>query len=179
MDIITYALAKKLCKSALSGVKNYRVDGLNLIINLNDGNSLTMTFPVPKLEAAELKSAIIEFDGVNQSFNLPVNDVKLNVYVNGIYLTEDVDYRIDRQVKPNKITFDAIYDRFDGCTVTYLEALSGGSGGSGGGGGSIDFDNIDFASPDDIDKLFQDGVGPITGVETYATMDDIDKMFAE
>lgn len=172
MDVITYSLCKKLCKSALSGVKNYRVEGLNLIIELNDGNTLTMTFPVPTIEAAELKDFIIDFDGESQEFELPVNDVKLNVYVNGIYLTENIDYIINRQVKPNKIMFDAIYDTFDSCTITYLDSLSNKDQ----DGGGINFDDIDFASREDIDKLFPNGIGV---TEIYATTADIDKLFAE
>lgn len=47
MDIVTYALCKKLAAAAVSGIKNLTVDGLNLIIETADGNTLTMTFPKP------------------------------------------------------------------------------------------------------------------------------------
>ena len=48
IDIITYALCKKLAAGAVSGVSNMRVDGTKLIITTNDGQELTMTFPTPE-----------------------------------------------------------------------------------------------------------------------------------
>ncbi len=48
MDVVTYALCKKLASSAVSGIKGLQIDGTNLIITTNDGNTLTMEFPVPK-----------------------------------------------------------------------------------------------------------------------------------
>lgn len=47
MDIVTYALCKKLAAAAVSGIKNLTVDGLDLIIETTDGNTMTMTFPKP------------------------------------------------------------------------------------------------------------------------------------
>lgn len=48
MDIVTYALCKKITASALSGITDIRADGTNLIITTKDGQAVTMTFPVPK-----------------------------------------------------------------------------------------------------------------------------------
>lgn len=47
MDIVTYALCKKLVASATSGV-TWEVDGLTLKITTSDGQQLEMTFPQPK-----------------------------------------------------------------------------------------------------------------------------------
>lgn len=48
MDIITYALSKKIAAHALSGVQSMSVNGQTLIINTKDSGILTMTFPTPK-----------------------------------------------------------------------------------------------------------------------------------
>lgn len=47
MDIVTYALCKKIASGALSGIANMSVEGQNLIINTTDGQTLTMHFPSP------------------------------------------------------------------------------------------------------------------------------------
>ena len=48
MDIITYALSKKIAAHALSGVQSMSVNGQTLIINTKDSGVLTMIFPTPK-----------------------------------------------------------------------------------------------------------------------------------
>ena len=48
MDIITYALCKKIAAHALSGVQSMSINGQTLIINTKDSGVLTMTFPTPK-----------------------------------------------------------------------------------------------------------------------------------
>ena len=48
MDIISYALSKKIAEHAVSGVNSMSVEGQNLIINTKDSGVLTMTFPTPK-----------------------------------------------------------------------------------------------------------------------------------
>lgn len=47
MDIVTYALCKKLASSAVSGVADMTVNGTTLIIHTNDGQTLEMDFPTP------------------------------------------------------------------------------------------------------------------------------------
>ena len=48
MDLISYALSKKVAASAVSGVKSMSVEGKTLKIVTNDSGTLTMTFPTPK-----------------------------------------------------------------------------------------------------------------------------------
>lgn len=48
MDIITYALSKKIAAHAVSGVQSMSVNGQTLTINTKDSGVLTMTFPTPK-----------------------------------------------------------------------------------------------------------------------------------
>ena len=47
MDIVTYALCKKLASGAVSGVADMTVNGTTLIIHTNDGQTLEMDFPTP------------------------------------------------------------------------------------------------------------------------------------
>lgn len=47
MDIVTYALAKKVAAGAVSGISKLEVRDQDLIITTNDGTSLTMHFPSP------------------------------------------------------------------------------------------------------------------------------------
>ena len=48
MDVVSYALSKKVAASAVSGVKSMSVSGQTLTINTKDSGVLTMTFPTPK-----------------------------------------------------------------------------------------------------------------------------------
>lgn len=48
MDIVTYALCKKIASAAVSGIKRIWVEDLTLYIETNDGEILTMVFPTPK-----------------------------------------------------------------------------------------------------------------------------------
>ena len=48
MDVISYALSKKIASAAVSGVAGMSVDGQTLDIELNDGTHLEMEFPTPE-----------------------------------------------------------------------------------------------------------------------------------
>ena len=48
MDIVTYALCKKLAEGAVSGIANLEVVNNSLIITQNNGSQVTMDFPVPE-----------------------------------------------------------------------------------------------------------------------------------
>lgn len=118
----------------------------------------------------DFMSDTIQFDDINQTFDLPVDDKKVNVYLNGIYLTEDEDYTIDDTVTPNTITFNDIWETTDICTITWIK------GNSSGGGGNID--NASFATKEDIDKLFENDPPIDVNSSTLATKADIDKLFS-
>ena len=47
MDIVTYALCKKLAASAVSGIKDMTVSGTTLTIETNDGQIVNIVFPTP------------------------------------------------------------------------------------------------------------------------------------
>ena len=48
MDIISYALSKKIAAHVVSGIQSMSVNGQTLTINTKDSGVLTMTFPTPK-----------------------------------------------------------------------------------------------------------------------------------
>lgn len=56
MDIITYALCKKIASGAVSGIKDYTIDGLNFIMTTNDGQELKITFPDPSPKNIDLNN---------------------------------------------------------------------------------------------------------------------------
>lgn len=62
----------------------------------------------------------IIFDGVEQTFNLPIDNKKISIFINGMYLTETEDYIIDRTVSPNTVTFTEIWEETDLCTIMWI-----------------------------------------------------------
>ena len=48
MDIVTYALCKKIAASAAAGIADMEVDGTTLRIELSDGRVLEVEFPTPE-----------------------------------------------------------------------------------------------------------------------------------
>ena len=102
--------------------------------------------------SAKLKTASIEFDGISDTFDLPLDDIIYNVYVNGIYYTEGEDYSINRTVSPNQITFSDIYEDYELCTLTYLEAVNSSSG-----SGNCECEPMVYADNNDIDSMFAEG----------------------
>lgn len=97
--------------------------------------------------AGDFASGSIEFDGIEQTFALPINNKNINVYVNGMFLTENEDYTLDKTVSPNTITFLETWDKTDLCTLIWVK---GGSGGE-------DLPDISLATKEDILSLFQEG----------------------
>ena len=48
MDIVTYALCKKIASAAASGIESMHVEGTTLYIETKDGEILEVNFPVPE-----------------------------------------------------------------------------------------------------------------------------------
>ncbi|AXF52303.1 MAG: collagen triple helix repeat protein [Caudoviricetes sp.] len=72
MDFLTYALCQGIATSAVSGVKDLKVEGTDLIITTNDGNQMVMNFPKPKdgvdgKDGADGKNGIDGVDGKDGS----------------------------------------------------------------------------------------------------------------
>lgn len=122
MDIVTYALCKKLAAGAVSGISDLTVSGTDLIITTNDGNEITMSFPVP----ADGVSVIgVEIDANNH----------------------------------------LICTMSDGSTIDAGKIVGGSSS-----GGNVDV-NLDYATTEDVDGLFED--------LDYATTNEVETMFNE
>ena len=62
MDIMTYALCKKLAAGAVSGISNIEVQDNTLIITQNNGSQVTMDFPVPE-DGVSIENIKIDTDG--------------------------------------------------------------------------------------------------------------------
>lgn len=62
-----------------------------------------------------------QFDGVETVFTLPIDNKSISVYINGMYLTEDEDYTIDRSVTPNTIEFIELWEDTDLCTIVWVK----------------------------------------------------------
>lgn len=141
----------------------YYWDGAEYRLILSDSTNVS----------AKIKTANIEFDGINDRFNLPEDNISYNVFVNGLYYTEYVDYDIDRSVSPNQIVFNEIYDSEELCTLTYFKTVPSSESGE-----NCNCSELDFADKKDIDELFQnDNLPDISETNNYATKEDIDKMF--
>lgn len=61
----------------------------------------------------------ITCDGETITFDLPEDNTKYDIYINGLYMTESIDYTIDKENNPNQITFNEVYDKDDICTLIY------------------------------------------------------------
>lgn len=96
MDVVSYALSKKVAASAVSGVKSMSVSGQTLTINTKDSGVLTMTFPTPK-------------DGVSVT-DIDVNAKNQIVFTmsDGTKITSGTIPTIkgDKGEKGDKLTFD-------------------------------------------------------------------------
>ena len=61
----------------------------------------------------------IAFDGGTTTFDLPYDNTKYDIYINGLYMTEGIDYTINKESNPNQIIFKNVYDERDICTLIY------------------------------------------------------------
>lgn len=168
MDVISYALAKKIAGHAVSGVNSMSINGQTLIINTKDSGVLTMTFPTPK-------------DGVS------VTDIDVNANNQIVFTMSDGSEFISGKIPTVKgekgdagfsptITENA--DNTDKIYKLDIETIDGifttpnlkGADGQGGGKGSITAsDTLDTgeAAPRDADTL-----GGTVTAETINTLTD-------
>ena len=144
MDIITYALSKKIAAHALSGVQSMSINGQTLIINTKDSGVLTITFPTPK-------------DGVS------VTDIDVNADNQIVFTMSDGSEFISRKIPTvkgdkgdpgvspviteNADNTDKIY-KLDITTVdsTFTTPNLKGADGQGGTGGSGEENTIESIS---------------------------------
>ena len=150
MDIVTYALCKKLISGVAGGVSGYEVDGLTLKITTSDGQVLTMTFPEPK-------------DGIS------IDDVKIDESNHLICTMSDrneIDAGLIKTVQgPKGDPF-----KFEDFTPEQLESLKGPAGED----GYTPQKGIDYFTQDDINEIVND-----MHLEDYVKEEDADKKYAK
>ncbi len=163
MDIVTYALCKKMTLGAISGIDTITLDGTKLTFYLKDGTSVSTNIPLPK----DGKNGIDGKDGKDG-----VNGTNGKDGVNGTDGVSIVDIKIE---DGNLVCFLS-----DGNTINAGKLPeSNGSGGEVGGGGTDESNSPHpDATKEDIDVLFpSDGNNCCDCDLENATEEDIDKLF--
>lgn len=114
MDLITYALCKKIAAGAVSGISNLSVNGTTLTITTNDGNTLEMNFPTPQdgisiadIKIGENNHLICTFTDGEEIDAGVVPTVAGKTPVKGVdYMTEDeIQDIIDKAQQPMELEF--------------------------------------------------------------------------
>lgn len=124
-------LVQKANKSSfpITGSKDTLYLALNEeIIYYWNGNSYKPISGGSGVDGVDLKTGSIEFDDVETTFDLPIDDKEVNVFINGMYLTENEDYTIDRTARPNRITFLETWEPTDICTIVWVKGVINPSG---------------------------------------------------
>ena len=141
MDIITYALSKKIAAHALSGVQSMSINGQTLIINTKDSGVLTITFPTPK---DGVSVADIDVNADNQIV-FTMSDG--SEFISGKIPTVKGKDGVSPTITENADNTDKIY-KLDITTVdsTFTTPNLKGADGQGGTGGSGEENIIDSIS---------------------------------
>lgn len=135
------------------GIKTSELINDEQFITINDlvagdhiditGNVISAVLDTKDIISVAIRQGSLTFDGEKDTFDLPMSNQKYAVFINGLYMTEGIDYTVDRDSMPNTITFDTVYDDFDTCSLVWLDAT--------------DLSDVDFATKDDIDNMFGGG----------------------
>ena len=141
MDIISYALCKKIATHAVSGVQSMSVEGQNLIINTKDSGVLTMTFPTPKDGVS-----ITDID-VNANNQIVFTMSDGSEFISGKIPTLKGDAGFSPIITENVDNTDKIY-KLDITTAdsTFTTPNLKGADGQGGSGGSGEENTIESIS---------------------------------
>lgn len=148
MDVVSYALSKKVAASAVSGVKSMSVSGQTLTINTKDSGVLTMTFPVPKNGVSVTD---IDVDAKNQIVFTMSDGTKIT---SGVIPT----VKGDKGEKGDAFTYDDF-------TEEQLESLKGQSGSDGKPGKDAVSPTI-TENTDNTDKIYKLDVTTADGTFT-------------
>ena len=148
MDVVSYALSKKVAASAVSGVKSMSVSGQTLTINTKDSGVLTMTFPVPKNGVSVTN---IDVDAKNQIVFTMSDGTKIT---SGVIPT----VKGDKGEKGDAFTYDDF-------TEEQLESLKGQSGSDGKPGKDAVSPTI-TENADNTDKIYKLDVTTADGTFT-------------
>lgn len=140
MDIVTYALCKKLAASAVTGISNITQSDDKMIISTNDGNTFELTIPKPK-DGIDGTNGI---DGVDGKDGLSIINIKIDEN-NHLICTLSDNSTIDAGELPTNsgeipnldyATKDDIDEMFKNLDPIRPEV-------------------VDYATKEDIDKLFE------------------------
>ena len=127
MDIVSYALSKKIAEHAVSGVQSMSINGQTLIINTKDSGVLTMTFPTPK---DGVSVADIDVNANNQIVFTMSDGTE---FISGKIPTIKGDAGFSPTITENADNTDKIYklDITTADSTFTTPNLKGGAGGSG------------------------------------------------
>lgn len=175
MDVISYALSKKIAASAVSGVQSMSVSGQTLTINTKDSGVLTMTFPKPSNGKDGVSVTDIDVNANNQivftmsdgseiiSGKIPtVKGDKGEPFKYSDFTPEQLDALkgqdgVSPTITENADNTDKIYkldiETVDGTFTTPNLKGADGQGGTGGSGTAEDttYTNENFPQYDNVD----------------------------
>lgn len=175
MDVISYALSKKIAASAVSGVQSMSVSGQTLTINTKDSGVLTMTFPKPSNGKDGISVTDIDVNANNQivftmsdgseiiSGKIPtVKGDKGEPFKYSDFTPEQLDALkgqdgVSPTITENADNTDKIYkldiETVDGTFTTPNLKGADGQGGTGGSGTAEDttYTNENFPQYDNVD----------------------------
>lgn len=175
MDVISYALSKKIASSAVSGVQSMSVSGQTLTINTKDSGVLTMTFPKPSNGKDGISVTDIDVNANNQivftmsdgseiiSGKIPtVKGDKGEPFKYSDFTPEQLDALkgqdgVSPTITENADNTDKIYkldiETVDGTFTTPNLKGADGQGGTGGSGTAEDttYTNENFPQYDNVD----------------------------
>ena len=175
MDVISYALSKKIAASAVSGVQSMSVSGQTLTINTKDSGVLTMTFPKPSNGKDGISVTDIDVNANNQivftmsdgsefiSGKIPtVKGDKGEPFKYSDFTPEQLDELkgqdgVSPTITENADNTDKIYkldiETVDGTFTTPNLKGADGQGGTGGSGTAEDttYTNENFPQYDNVD----------------------------
>ena len=175
MDVISYALSKKIAEHAVSGVQSMSVSGQTLTINTKDSGVLTMTFPKPSNGKDGISVTDIDVNANNQivftmsdgsefiSGKIPtVKGDKGEPFKYSDFTPEQLDALkgqdgVSPTITENADNTDKIYkldiETIDGTFTTPNLKGADGQGGTGGSGTAEDttYTNENFPQYDNVD----------------------------
>lgn len=187
MDIVTYALCKKLAAAAVSGVKSIKVEGQTLYITTNEGTVLEMTFPTPQDGASIIDVTINEQNHLichlDNGEDIDAGEIKTvqgpqgekgDPFTYADFTEEQLEALKGADGEPGKdgengndgvsIVNVEIKDNHVFCTMSNGDIIDA---------GEIDANigSVELATDEDIDNLFGENL-----IE-FATNEDIDNLF--
>ena len=166
MDIISYALTKKIAEHAISGIDSMSVNGQTLIINTKDGNVLTMTFPTPKDGVS-----VIDID-VNRDNQIVFTMSDDSEFISGKIPTVKGQDGVSPTITENADNTDKIY-KLDIETVDgkFTTPNLKGADGQGGGGETPTPEN--YYTKSETEELISENVQTLTNDEITNILSEI------